>query len=245
MRVQFIAESRQSYAAWQDALRQLCLLVTVSDLEASILKPLIPDLSRLLERDILEGPALDPQAARERLLYTIESVFRRTETPCVVILEDLHWIDADNLEIVQRQARLVPQQSLLILATYRQDERPGLPDQLPSAQRMPLERLSQEHIADLSASMLGDEIGRQPQMIDLLQRETEGNIFFIVEVMRALAATTGDLRSIGQNTLPQSVFAHGVRAVLLQRLTRIRPEDRTLHRYRTAANGAAHAWGQH
>jgi hypothetical protein len=32
--------------------------------------------------------------------------------------------------------------------------------------------------------MLG-EAGKQPQVVDLLERETEGNVFFLIEVVRA------------------------------------------------------------
>ena len=37
--------------------------------------------------------------------------------------------------------------------------------------------------------------------------KTEGNVFFLIEVIRALAEEAGELRNIAMMTLPQSVFA--------------------------------------
>jgi len=45
--------------------------------------------------------------------------------------------------------------------------------------------------------MLG-EAGRSADVLDLLERETEGNVFFIVEVVRALAEEAGGLFNIGR-----------------------------------------------
>jgi predicted ATPase len=67
--------------------------------------------------------------------------------------------------------------------------------------------------------MLG-QAGRQPELVKLLQHETEGNTFFIVEVVRALAETAGQLDRVGEMTLPRSVFAGGMRAVVARRLQR-------------------------
>src|SRR3712207_8991475 len=58
----------------------------------------------------------------------------------------------------------------------------------------------------LTESMLGTS-EQEDQIVDLLQRETEGNVLFIVEVVRALAEDAGDLSSIGYKTLPAHVFA--------------------------------------
>ncbi|MCP4538622.1 MAG: hypothetical protein GY832_15925 [Chloroflexi bacterium] len=81
---------------------------------------------------------------------------------------------------------------LLIIGTYRDDERPDLPDDLSGMQVLKLERLTEQGIAELSASMLGSAGGREP-VLDLLRRETEGSPFFLVEVVRALAEEAGQL----------------------------------------------------
>jgi tetratricopeptide (TPR) repeat protein len=82
--------------------------------------------------------------------------------------------------------------------------------------------------------MLG-EAGRRPEVIDLIERETEGNVFFIVEVVRALAEEAGRLSDIGQVTLPQQVFAGGIQRVVLRRLNRVPTTDRPLLRLAAVA----------
>jgi hypothetical protein len=61
----------------------------------------------------------------------------------------------------------------------------------------------------LSESMIGTS-GRRPELIALLQRETEGNIFFVVEMLRALAEEAGELSLIGRKDIPEKILAGGV-----------------------------------
>ncbi|MCI0709540.1 MAG: tetratricopeptide repeat protein, partial [Chloroflexi bacterium] len=78
-------------------------------------------------------------------------------------------------------------------------------------------------IEALSVSMLGS-VGKNQQVIDLLKRETEGNVFFLVEVVRALAAEAGHLDQITQMTLPERVFAGGIQQIVERRFERV-PES--------------------
>ena len=55
------------------------------------------------------------------------------------------------------------------------------------AKRDAAARLTTDEISELTASMLGDEVGYRPAVLELLERETEGNVFFLVEVVRTLA----------------------------------------------------------
>ena len=68
--------------------------------------------------------------------------------------------------------------------------------------------------------MLGEAGSREP-VLDLLQRETEGNPFFLVEVVRALAEEAGQLERVGAMTLPARVFAAGVQEFVQRRLNRV------------------------
>ncbi|MFN8373172.1 MAG: hypothetical protein U0694_09900 [Anaerolineae bacterium] len=91
---------------------------------------------------------------------------------------------------------------------------------------MKLERLDEASIARLSASMLGIE-GSQPEIVHFLQRETEGNVFFLVEVVRTLAEEAGQLERISYMTLPARVLAGGVQRIVQRRLSRLSPQERT------------------
>jgi hypothetical protein len=226
LRGQAVAEGGLAYQVWRQPLRYLCLQTELSDLDSQVLKGLVPDIGVLLNKEVPDAPLLDPTAAQTRLLTAIEDVFSRQSQPILVILEDLHWAKV-SLLVLAHLARIVDQLPLLIIASYRDDERPNLPDEIPGAQVMKLNRLSSSAIADLSASMLG-EAGRHPKLVDLLERESEGNVFFIIEVMRALAEEAGGMAEVGKKSVPQQVFARGIRAVVERRLKRIPETEQRL-----------------
>jgi tetratricopeptide (TPR) repeat protein/tRNA A-37 threonylcarbamoyl transferase component Bud32 len=234
LRGQSIAEGGTPYHAWRDILRRLCIQTELSDLEASILKQLVPDIDTLLGREIPDAPEIEPQSAQSRLLTVIEAMFRRQRDPIVVLIEDLQWA-IESLSVLRRMAQISVDLPLLVVGSYRDDERPNLPDELPGMRVIPLARLTADEIADLTASMLGDEIGRQNAVVELLHRETEGNVFFIVEVVRALAEDAGHLGMIGNMTLPPNVFAGGIQRVVERRLRRV--PDTAMHLLKLAAVG--------
>ena len=219
LRGQAVAERQGTYAVWQNVLQHLLLYVDVSDLEASILKPIVPNIADLLQRDVDDAPQITPQQAKDRLLGTIVSLFRRLQQPAIVLLEDLQW-SSSSLEVLNRLNAIVKDMSLLIVGSYRTDESPDLPKSLPNMQMMKLERLSQANITDLAVSMIGQS-AQSPELIELIQRETEGNTFFLVEVMRTLAEDAGQLSQVGIMDLPENVFAGGVQAILERRIERI------------------------
>lgn len=204
---------------WREALRRLVLTAQLDELAVSVLQGLIPDIGRLLQRDVLPAPELDATAARQRLISTITSLFNNQTQWILLILEDLHWADA-GLEILQQLARTAPRLPLLIIGSYRIDENSSLGAQLPLMQELPLNRLSTNEIVELSTSMLGSA-GENPEVLALLQRETEGNAFFLVEVVRALAEEAGRLSAIGQTSLPQQLFPQGIQTIVQRRLKRV------------------------
>jgi predicted ATPase len=58
-----------------------------------------------------------------------------------------------------------------------------------------------------------------------LQRETEGNPFFLVEVVRALAEHVGQLDMVGLATPPSEIFTIGIQRIIQRRLQRIPSAD--------------------
>jgi hypothetical protein len=226
LRGQAIVEGGAPYLAWRDTLRQLCLFTELSDLEASVLKVLVPDIEALIGRKVQDAAPLLPENAHDRLLAVIEDLFRRLPQATVVILEDLQW-ESESVELLAHLSRSAPQLPLLLIGSYRDDEAPDLASKVPQAQTMKLSRLSREAIAELSASILGDDI-RQHEVVNLLEKETEGNAFFIVEVLRALSEEVGDFSKLRTMSLPRGVFAGGIQTVVKRRLSRLPKESHPL-----------------
>ncbi|MCE7980111.1 MAG: tetratricopeptide repeat protein [Caldilinea sp. CFX5] len=214
------------YQLWPEVVRWLLLLTEPTDLEAAVLKPLLSTIDEFLERPVADAPVLDAKLAQSRLFSTVAALLQRAaaQQPLLLLLEDLHWADENSLALLQWLNRLVQepdkgQTALLIVATYRRGEAPKLPEQLPTMQSLRLRRLQPTQIETLSVAMLGDH-GRRAQLVEFLQHETEGNTFFVVEVLRALAEEAGQLDRVAAMTLPKQIFPGGVQQVVQRRLQR-------------------------
>jgi len=228
VRGQGISEGGSPYALWRNTLRWLAMVRPPTDLEASVLKPLIPDIADLIDRPVDDPPELSPQAMQARIISIMESLFEHqpSDKPLVVILEDVHWAGSESLTALEHIVEHLSDTPIFIVASYRDDEYPTLPDVL-NLPVISLKRLTNEAIMELSTSMLGDA-GQQVQVVDLLQRETEGNIFFVIEVVRALAEETGSIDSIGKRTIPGQIFEGGLKTIVNRRLEHVPTQYRQL-----------------
>lgn len=211
-----------------EVLRELAAYSILDDHEAAVLSTLIHDLPAVLERPIPELSA-DPQSGtsepssginEQRLHSTIEALLLRWNEPLVLALEDLHWIDPSSLKLLRRLAELAGTRPLLIVGTYRDDERPQLARELPLAQVMPLGRMSLAGTAALCTAMLG-QAHTTPELISSIYEETEGNPFFIVEAVRMLAEEAGALSAVRTPALLREYVPGSVRSVLRRRLNRV------------------------
>ncbi|MBC7813378.1 MAG: tetratricopeptide repeat protein, partial [Burkholderiales bacterium] len=236
LRGQAVTEGGLPYQVWRDPMRRLVISTPMTALEASILKEIVPDISDLLGYDVPNAVALEGAQQQQRLIYTILNMFRKQSHLVVVLLDDLQWA-LESIEVLREMTSIVGPLPLLIVGSYRDDERPELPQTLSNVNMhvLKLERLDMRGITSLSVSMLG-EAGRLPEVLDLLQRETEGNVFFLVEVVRALAEEAGGLNEVGRITLPERVFTGGVQQIVRRRLSRV-PEHAYLLLKLTAVIG--------
>lgn len=217
------------YQLWRDVLPRLLLNIELTELEASILKDLVPNIGNLLGRNVNNAPELKGTNYLQRLMFIIVDVLRQQAQTVVLLLEDLQWT-VESVVILNHLLNFVQDNSWFIVGSYRDDETPDLHEQLANTQHINLKRLNDEHIAEMSRAMLG-EAGTQAPMLELLKRETEGNAFFMVEVVRALAEEAGRLANIGTMTLPDNVFAGGMMAVLKRRLDQIPQSHHHILRY--------------
>lgn len=218
-RGQAVSEGGEPYEVWREPLRQRCLLGDVSDAHAAVLKPLVADVEALLGRRIDEAPAVSAEARQERLLSVMEDLFASLDQPFVVLLEDLHWA-GDGVAVLRRLVRAAALAPLLIVGTYRHEEAPALPDSVGGAEVISLDRLSLDAVAALAESMLG-QLPNRARIADYLHRETEGNAFFLVEVVRALAEEAGQLDHVAMMALPQHVLSGGMQRLITLRLDRV------------------------
>src|SRR6266705_736594 len=168
---------------------------------ASALSPLLPDLLPL-PSDLPSLPPLAPEQEKRRLFAALAQLFLRqtTKQPALLIVEDLHWSDETSLDFLHYLARRCTASPLLVLLTYRSDEvQPGLSHFLAHLDR---ERLAQEcALAPLTRSEVSAMLYAifalrrsvftvpplaQVELLDAMYTLTEGNPFFIEELLKSL-----------------------------------------------------------
>jgi len=208
------------FQVWRSIIRELLLTVDINATEAGILKDVVPDIDNITGYPSEEVISLSEKAQQDRLILTLIDVFRRLDHPTLVILEDLQWTSESLVVVKQLMMRQTQLSSLMVVGTYRDDECPDLPDMLPTADVLSLERFPRSTIEELAEAMLG-EVGQNKLLIDLLESETEGNTFFMVEVLQTLAETAGELQQIDTIELPVQVLTGGMKAVLQRRLDKV------------------------
>lgn len=217
---QAIAEGSSPYQVWRGVAQWLSIITDPTDLEAQVLKDLVPNISDILQTEVINAPELSGQAAQERLTNVFSALLHRLKKPAIVILEDLQWAGHESMALLKELTRILTYAPVLILGSFRHDELPHLADDIPGAEVMRIERFNPEHVTELTSAILGmAEI--EPEVLAFLQHETEGNAFFVVETVRALAEKAGGLREIGTVPVTNPIVAGGVMAALRDRLNRL------------------------
>ena len=214
LRGQAVSDGAAPYVLWQQLLRGLSLQLTLTDVEVAILQEIVPDLSDLLQQTPADVAILDPIHARERLSNTLRAVLKRLPQPTLLLFEDIQWAAVPSIALLKSIAEDVHEAPLMLVASVRSDAKTSHLDPLNDWQTIDLPRLDRTQIAELSSAMVGHDIGTAEQFLDLLQTETEGNIFFIVEVIRTLAERAGNLADVINMTLPTRILSGGMQTVL-------------------------------
>ncbi len=92
-----------------------------------------------------EGNSPDPLLINLAALGLLEEAASRT--PLLVVIEDLHWLDASSATVLDFVARRVGNSPIVLVATVRPGHEPAGPFGGPDATRVPLSRLSEEDAA--------------------------------------------------------------------------------------------------
>ena len=123
-----------------------------------------------------------------------------TARPFAVVLEDCHWIDElsrDLLQVLARDAAALP---VLLVAAYRPAAERGGDlglEHLPSFSEMSLDLMAPAEIAEIIkakvAQLGGESDGVSPALVDLLAERSEGNPFYVEELLSYVVAQGTDL----------------------------------------------------
>ncbi len=217
------ATGEKAYDVWRLPLQRLSLETKLDPNETAILRDVYSNLART---PAPQSPTLadaEPQDRQKRLLNTISLLLSRQKQPVVIILEDIHLAGSESLAILRHISQTISSLPLLIVATFSSDESIALNDYLAGVEfdEVNLPRFNPQQIATLSGSMLG-RAGNNPHIVDYLVQQTEGNVLFMIEIIRALAEAAGQLEKITTiEHLPTDITTGGIVQLLKRRLDRI------------------------
>jgi DNA-binding SARP family transcriptional activator len=146
----------------------------------------------------------------------------------VLVIDDLHWADRPTLLLLQHVIRSSPPDPLLVVGTYRHaevDAAHPLAEAVAEVRReRPFERvvldgLSPDELGDLIAGVTGSAGDRR--FVHAVHEETEGNPFFVEEVLRHLAESGSLEQRMATGSLGAMGVPEGVKDVLGRRLARL------------------------
>jgi tetratricopeptide (TPR) repeat protein len=214
---QSVREGGLPYQLWREPIAHLVINADTTDFEAGVLAEALADVGRLIGRSIPIVPPLSGEPGRQRLAQTLIALMRRFGQPLLLLLEDLQWA-GESLSILAQMVRVADTLPLLIIGTFRTDEVSNLPSSLPEMSFMPLSRLSYSEIGQLAAVMIGAG-GQREDVIARLQRESDGNVFFLIETIRFLSEQFGQLAQIGAEALPATIYPESIAQIMAYRLS--------------------------
>jgi class 3 adenylate cyclase/tetratricopeptide (TPR) repeat protein len=200
------------------------------------LEDALPYLFSLL--GIVEGvdplAQMDARIKKSRTLEAIKRIVLRESLnqPLIVIFEDLHWIDEQTQEFLNLLADSIATAKILLLVNYR----PEYSHQWSSKTyytQLRLAPLSGASAEDMLTALLGVEPQFEP-LRRLIAERTEGNPFFMEEIVQALfeqdvLVRDGEVkevkivRSIAEIKVPPTV-----QAVLASRIDRLPVDEKEL-----------------
>jgi DNA-binding CsgD family transcriptional regulator len=190
------------YAPLQDLLpsvpitRSPHVIIDALGSAAYDLAPLLPDLADWLP-PARRAVSLDPEHEKRRLFLALTQLFVRHAAgdPLLVVIEDVHWSDDASLDFVEYFAHQIAGQPIVLLLTFRTDEVNARLatllaelDRSRVASEVRLSRLGRADVDAMVWATLGVDRSLPPLLLDAMFRLTDGNPFFVEEIVRSLVS---------------------------------------------------------
>ncbi|CAE6754831.1 Adaptive-response sensory-kinase SasA [Paraburkholderia aspalathi] len=179
-------------ASWRNALLEAL------DVNARLMSDLIPEL-KLIIGEPPAVPELEPQQAQRRFMQVFRrfiGVFARAEHPLALFLDDLQWLDAATLDLLEDLLTLPDLRYLMLVGAYRDNEVDAthpLMGKLRAVRsagakvnEITLAPLSRVHVRQLIEEALHCEPERIEPLAQLVHDKTAGNPFFVIQFLHAL-----------------------------------------------------------
>src|ERR1700723_1187416 len=187
-----LSKSEEEIRKWRDILHEAL------DPNGQLIVELVPELKLIIgeQPPVPELPPQDAQGRFQLVFRRLISVFTR-EHPLALFFDDLQWLDAATLDLIEDLLTQPGAQHLMLIGAYRDNEvNPTHPlmrklEAIRQAgaitQDIVLAPLAIEDLRQLVADSLHCEPERAKPLAQLIHDKTAGNPFFAIQFFSALA----------------------------------------------------------
>jgi predicted ATPase len=218
------------YASLVDLLKNYCASRSNEEIQhrlglvSSELVRIFPGLNKYFAA-INPLQATSPDQEKRRLLDSLTEFFLDFSEPVFIAIDDLHWSDEASLEFLLHFVRKIENHPILLMITYRNEAiHPELAQFLTTLNRerrdlieMPLTRVSMTEVDEMIRAVLKLSRATRANFLETIYHLTEGNPFFIEEVLKSVTTAEEVLN------IPQSL-----QLVVKQRTDSLSPAARNL-----------------
>jgi PAS domain S-box-containing protein len=188
-----LGQSNAELAGWRHALLEAL------GPNGRLIVDLVPELNLVIgEQPPVPGlSSLDAQRRFQLVFRRFIGVFARPDHPLALFLDDLQWLDAATLDLLEDLLTQADVRHLLLIGAYRDNEVDAahpLRRKLDAIKNaggkiagITLAPLAQEHVWQLITESLRCEPAHAAPLTQLVHDKTVGNPFFVIQFLSALA----------------------------------------------------------
>jgi PAS domain S-box-containing protein len=188
-----LGQSEAALGRWRDVLQEAL------GPNGQLITNLVPELALVIgeQPPVADLPPHDSQNRFQMVFRRFLGVFARKEHPLALFLDDLQWLDSATLDLLEHLVTHPEVRHLLLIGAYRHNEvvhthlllrtleairRAGA-----KVHEIALAPLAPDDIGRLVADTLRCKLARSRPLAQLVQKKTDGNPFFAIQFISALA----------------------------------------------------------
>ena len=247
-----LSKSEKELSTWRNALHEAL------DPNGQLMVSLVPELQAIIgeQPPVAELPQQDAQRRFQLVFRRFINVFARPEHPLALFLDDLQWLDAATLDLLEDLLTQPDLKHLMLIGAYRDNEvGPAHPlkrklEAMCQAgallQDIVLAPLTREDLAQLIADSIHCEPKHAGPLAELVHGKTAGNPFFAIQFIATLfeeGLLTFDHAegkwSWDLNSIQVKGYTDNVVDLMVRKLSRLVPETQNaLKQLACLGNGA-------
>lgn len=189
---QILTENDDTIAMWREKIK------AALGSNASVILEVVPEL-RLIVGDSIPLQEFDSQETQNRFNFFLQrfiSLYASANTPLVIFLDDLQWIDPASLQLLEMILTTLKTEGLFLIGAYRSNEVTPLHPLMTAIQRIAkngtssltveITPLTIHSVNELIADTLHASQEHCKTLSELVFTKTHGNPFFINQLLTHL-----------------------------------------------------------